>query len=373
MARIVASASGEADAGFLAKAGAEAGAVSLISRSPFLAFGVGLLAAAAALALWVELLIRSAAVYVIVLMLPLFFAALVWPARRVWAVRAVELLVALILSKFAIVAVLSLGGAALGHTTVPSFTSMLAGSTLILLAAFSPWALLRMLPLHELAAGAAAGLGNESRQQLAIAGLGGADYAEAAQELEVDRPGRPSRAEPAADEAVRRLSLDGAAERDRDDGATNGRVESDDEVSAGPGSASAAGGSGPGSASGPGLASAAAGAAAPGPTGSRATVSDQPSVGPSSPGGSHPDAATSPPAPEERQPWVKSDWQPPGWGERAFPIPHSAPREWPPRPPDPDPAPGPDQPGARDPGENHTPSEDHDPRPPGQEPEGGRL
>ena len=52
---------------------------------------------AAAFALWVELLLREAAVYVIVLMLPLAFAALVWPARRIWAVRAVELLVALIL------------------------------------------------------------------------------------------------------------------------------------------------------------------------------------------------------------------------------------------------------------------------------------
>ena len=47
-------------------------------------------------------------------MLPLAFAALVWPARRIWAIRAVEVLVALILSKFVIVAVLSLGGAALG-------------------------------------------------------------------------------------------------------------------------------------------------------------------------------------------------------------------------------------------------------------------
>ena len=65
---------------------------------------------------------REAAVYVVVLMLPLAFAALVWPARRIWAVRAVELLVALILSKFAIVAVLSLGGAAIsasaGHASV---------------------------------------------------------------------------------------------------------------------------------------------------------------------------------------------------------------------------------------------------------------
>ncbi len=74
---------------------------------------VGLFAVMAALALALELMVREAAVYVVVLMLPLAFAALVWPARRVWAVRLVELLVSLILSKFVIVAVLSLAGAAL--------------------------------------------------------------------------------------------------------------------------------------------------------------------------------------------------------------------------------------------------------------------
>ena len=108
--------------------------------------------------LWCELLIRSAAVYVIVLMLPLFFAALVWPARRVWAVRAVELLVALILAKFAIVAVLGAGRRRDRAHPDPEHHLDAAGATLVLLAAFSPWALLRLLPLHELAAGAAGGL-----------------------------------------------------------------------------------------------------------------------------------------------------------------------------------------------------------------------
>ena len=100
----------------------------------------------AAFALWIELLMREAAVYVIVLMLPLAFAAMVWPARRIWAVRAVELLVALILSKFAIVAVLSLGGAAISSGADDgSVAAVMAGAVLILLAAFSPWALLRLL------------------------------------------------------------------------------------------------------------------------------------------------------------------------------------------------------------------------------------
>jgi hypothetical protein len=68
------------------------------------------------------------------------------------------LLIALILAKFAIVAVLGLGGAALGHTPLPGVGSLLAGTTLVLLAAFSPWAMLRLLPLHELAGAAVGGL-----------------------------------------------------------------------------------------------------------------------------------------------------------------------------------------------------------------------
>jgi hypothetical protein len=186
LSAIVSSASGNASGNFLARAGAVAAGVSTVSTSPFLAFVVGLLTVAATITLWVELLIRSAAVSVIVLMLPLFFAALVWPARRVWAVRAVELLVALILSKFAIVAVLSLGGAALGHTPIPSAAETLEGTTLVVLAAFSPWALLRLLPLHELASGLD-GLRTRS-QPLAIASARAEQPTELAQELARELP-----------------------------------------------------------------------------------------------------------------------------------------------------------------------------------------
>jgi hypothetical protein len=158
MSSIISSASGHAGAGFLDRIGTLGGLISGASASAFVSFFIALFTIAAALTLWLELLIRQAAVYVIVLMLPLFFAAMVWPARRIWAVRAVELLVALILSKFAIVAVLALGGIALGHTLIPGMGTFLAGTTLVLLAAFSPWAMLRLLPLHELAGAAAGGL-----------------------------------------------------------------------------------------------------------------------------------------------------------------------------------------------------------------------
>ncbi|MEA2157956.1 MAG: type secretion system protein TrbL [Solirubrobacteraceae bacterium] len=151
----VSSAAGGAGTRFLAQLGLVSGTLSVLSRSPFVAFFVGLLTVSAAVLLWVEMLMREAAVYIVVLMLPLAFAAFVWPARRVWAIRVVELLVALILSKFAIVAVLALGGAALGQRGSGGVGGMLAGLVLVVLAAAAPWALVRLLPMTELASAAA--------------------------------------------------------------------------------------------------------------------------------------------------------------------------------------------------------------------------
>lgn len=175
MSTLVSSASGHAGLRFLSRAEGLAGVVGLLRQSAFVPFFIALLTAAATIALWVELVIRDAAVYVIVLMLPLFFAAMVWPARRVWAARAVELLVALILSKFAIVAVLALGGAALGHATLPGPAEFLTGTTLVMLAAFSPWALMRLLPLQEVAGTAMSGLrGGRISEAIQRADLGAA-------------------------------------------------------------------------------------------------------------------------------------------------------------------------------------------------------
>ncbi|MGH2870057.1 MAG: hypothetical protein ACRDNK_21115 [Solirubrobacteraceae bacterium] len=126
----------------------------LTAADPFFAVMAGGLVVAAGGALWVEMLLREIAVYVVVAMLPVVFAAMVWPARRVWAVRAVEVLVALILAKVAIVVVLALGGAALAHAGVSGISKLLAGLALILLGAFSPWLLLRLIPFAEVGAAA---------------------------------------------------------------------------------------------------------------------------------------------------------------------------------------------------------------------------
>ncbi len=162
MSAIVSSAAGSDGGRALVTISGAFGAGSLLAGSPFLAFLVGLLVVAAAFMLWLELLMREAAVYVVVLMLPLAFAALVWPARRVWAIRAVEVLVALILSKFAIVAVLTLAAAGLGHSILVGPDAMLAGLALVTLAAFAPWAVVRLLPMAELASGTAGSLRREA-------------------------------------------------------------------------------------------------------------------------------------------------------------------------------------------------------------------
>jgi hypothetical protein len=174
LSAIVSSAAGNQSAHFLDRTTGLIGALTSISLSPFLAFLVGLLTVVGALGLWLELMVRAAAVYVVVLMLPLVFAAFVWPARRIWALRSMELLIALILSKFAIVAVLSLGAAALEHSGSHRITGALAGIVLLSLGVLTPWALLRLLPLAEIASSAAGSLRREAR-----GALSGAQYADA--------------------------------------------------------------------------------------------------------------------------------------------------------------------------------------------------
>jgi hypothetical protein len=135
-------------------------------------FGVflgAIILAIGAFVLWLELVIRDAAIYVCVFFLPLTFVAMIWPATSRWARRLVELLIAIVLAKFVIVAILSLASAALTNTSLVqgdgnTFERMIAGSALLVLAAWSPFALLRLIPMMEVAAATVGG------QRAAIAG-----------------------------------------------------------------------------------------------------------------------------------------------------------------------------------------------------------
>ncbi len=132
--------------------------------------------------LWVELLVRAAAVYVAVLFLPMALASLAWPAIAHWCRRLVDTLAALVLGKFVIVTVLSLGvsalGAGAGSPAGPGFSAVLAGAAMLALAAASPWALFRLLPFLE--AGAVGHLEGAGRRTLQTATGPGRSLAESA-------------------------------------------------------------------------------------------------------------------------------------------------------------------------------------------------
>jgi hypothetical protein len=129
----------------------------------FVVFLGGLFVAFAALVLWLELVVRAAAVSVAVLFLPLALAALVWPTVGHWCRRLAETLVALVLSKLVVAAVLSLAAGAVagglgasGSGNGGGFASVVTGMALLLIAVLAPFTLLRLIPAVE--AGAVAHL-----------------------------------------------------------------------------------------------------------------------------------------------------------------------------------------------------------------------
>lgn len=148
--------------------------------SGFAAVVLGLVAVIAGLILWVELLVRSSLVYLLVAISPLGFAAMVWPSARGFLRKTVELLVAVILSKFVICVALAIGVAALsgaGETAGTDGASaglgtLLVGAVLLGLAAFSPFIVLKLVPAVE-AAVVAHGV---SRGPLRAAQTGAAGY-----------------------------------------------------------------------------------------------------------------------------------------------------------------------------------------------------
>ena len=127
---------------------------------------ISLLLIVAAVLLWLELVVRATAIYVAVFFIPLALACYVWPATMSIAKRTVEKLAALILSKFVIVATLTLGAAALHGG--PSPDNAVIGAAILLIAGFAPFSLLRLAPIVE--AGAIAHLEGMSRRPMRFAG-----------------------------------------------------------------------------------------------------------------------------------------------------------------------------------------------------------
>lgn len=108
---------------------------------------VGLVCLFAGVVVCFELVIRSVIAVLLICMVPLIAAALSWaPARRVMA-RVIEVFVAVAMAKLVIELTLALGLTLLSLQRGVSIT-LLAGATLSL-AAFTPFVILRLLPLGD--------------------------------------------------------------------------------------------------------------------------------------------------------------------------------------------------------------------------------
>ncbi len=141
-------------------------------------FLLGLFTLLAGLVIFVELVIRSALIYLVVGLCPLAFAALLWPATRGVLRKTLELLCALIVSKVVISLALAIGAAALGGagsaptaspeiappmatagvvtegesdaaTVTAAAGVLLAGLATFAVACFSPFVIMRLFPVVE--------------------------------------------------------------------------------------------------------------------------------------------------------------------------------------------------------------------------------
>ncbi|MCZ7537745.1 MAG: hypothetical protein M5T61_18730, partial [Acidimicrobiia bacterium] len=125
---------------------------------------MGIVALVAAFMIWIELLIRASLLYLLVAMSPLVFAASVWPAAKGALRRLLELMLAVIVSKLVISIALAVGVAALGGVVeadqqgqgVGEFAAqglgkLVVGTAILCMAAFSPFIVLRLIPVAEAA------------------------------------------------------------------------------------------------------------------------------------------------------------------------------------------------------------------------------
>lgn len=163
----------EADVDSFTQAVKSVGALSGGTATAFVVFLLALVSVVAGLVLVAELVVRSALVYVVVALAPLVFAAQLWPALRGVGRKLLELLVALVVSKLVIAVALTVGAAAVagtgsggavtaipapevaaedpGGSVTQAVGILLAAVAAFGVAAFSPLAVVRLMPLTEAA------------------------------------------------------------------------------------------------------------------------------------------------------------------------------------------------------------------------------
>lgn len=119
----------------------------------FLAVLLGLGVALGALAIYLELFLRAVTIHVLVYFLPLMLIGSIWEPTRRWAKRGIEFLAVVIFSKFVLFSVVALGWSAVSsfgdQRLSTSWASVLTGLVLLIVAAFLPYLLFKLLPFME--------------------------------------------------------------------------------------------------------------------------------------------------------------------------------------------------------------------------------
>jgi hypothetical protein len=123
--------------------------------APFVLFLGALFTSLFSLLVWLELVMREAAIYVALGFLPLTLAAMIWERTAHWARRLAEWLLAIVLAKFTIAVAFALAASAIaeGAGGAAGLSAMIGGCAVLLVAGLTPWALLKLIPFAESAAG----------------------------------------------------------------------------------------------------------------------------------------------------------------------------------------------------------------------------
>jgi hypothetical protein len=134
-------------------------AFSSATGSPAAPAVAGLIAALvtilAAFLIFLELMLRANAIYLIAALIPVLYAVRIWPAAKTVVRRTTEVLVAVVFVQPVVGLAVAMGAGAsaalggVGDTTFQEFGAAIAGATMLLLAALSPWAFIALLPALE--------------------------------------------------------------------------------------------------------------------------------------------------------------------------------------------------------------------------------
>jgi hypothetical protein len=134
-------------------------AFSSAAGSPATPAVAGLIAALvtilAAFLIFLELMLRANAIYLMAALIPVMYAVRIWPAAKTVVRRTTEVLVAVVFVQPVVGLAVAMGAGAsaalggVGDTTFREFGAAIAGATMLLLAALSPWAFIALLPALE--------------------------------------------------------------------------------------------------------------------------------------------------------------------------------------------------------------------------------